>query len=251
MILLNCALFVFGCLLSSTVAQKKFKSKHLPNYISPCRLSSDLSDCIVKHAVASIPHISKGDPEFGSPSLNPWVLEKLELNPSSQLKILFTNCEIYGLNRAILKDAKIDFDKKRVDIVVYVEQIKLESHYNMDGQILVLPIKGDGKTNLEFGDCTFNYSVDYDLITRKDGKQYAANIRPDISFKINKAHFNFENLFNGNKQLGDNINKVLNDNPQDAINELGPAFSNVINLAATTIIRAYLLVVPFDELFVH
>ncbi|XP_030751904.1 protein takeout-like [Sitophilus oryzae] len=249
--LLNSALFVVGCLLSSSVAQKKFNSKHLPNYISACRVGSDLSDCIVKHARASIPQLSKGDPAFGSPSLNPWVLEKIELNPSSQLKLLFTDCKIYGLNNAILKDAKIDFDKKHIDLVVYIEQIKLDSHYNMDGQLLVLPIKGDGKTNLEFGDCTFNYSFDYDLITRKDGKQYITNIRPDISFKINKAHFNFENLFNGNKQLGDNINNVLNDNPQDAVTELGPAFSNVINLAATTIIRAYLMVVPFDELFLH
>lgn len=51
-------------------------------------------------------------------------------------------------------------------------------------------------------DCTFDYSFDFDLTQKKDGKTYMSNIKPKTSFKIGNGHFKIDNLFDGNKALG-------------------------------------------------
>lgn len=47
------------------------------------------------------------------------------------------------------------------------------------------------------------YGVDFDLIKKSDGKEYVSeNLRPSVTFKLKKAHFQFDNLFQGDKTLG-------------------------------------------------
>ncbi|XP_076275452.1 circadian clock-controlled protein daywake-like [Rhynchophorus ferrugineus] len=238
-------LLLVVCLLG--INGEKSKSKSLPSYIKACSRSADLSACALKHGTESIQHILKGDSNFKSPSLTPWFLERVEAKTGG-LELTLTNASVHGLEKTVLKNIKIDVDKKHVDLEVFMKTLRVDSLYKVNGQILVLPIKGEGPSEFIFNDCTFDYSFDYELTQKKDGKTYMANIKPKTSFKIENGHFQIDNLFDGNKALGDNINKVLNENSQEAIGELGQIISDVVNLAATTIIKSYLLSIPFDEI---
>jgi hypothetical protein len=44
------------------------------------------------------------------------------------------------------------------------------------------------------------------------GKSFIKTLATNVTIDPEMVWVNFENLFNGNKQLGDNINRVLNDN---------------------------------------
>jgi Haemolymph juvenile hormone binding protein (JHBP) len=46
-----------------------------------------------------------------------------------------------------------------------------------------------------------------------------------------------DNLFNGDKALGDNMNMFMNENWQDILNELKPAFSEAIGQILENIIN--------------
>lgn len=46
----------------------------------------------------------------------------------------------------------------------------------------------------------------------KDGEEYIRPDKADVRLKIVKLHFHFNNLFNGDKTLGDLGNQLVNDN---------------------------------------
>lgn len=48
---------------------------------------------------------------------------------------------------------------------------------------------------------SFDYTMDY-LLEKKDGKDYVKPIKSDLVFDVDRGFYHFDNLFEGNKQLG-------------------------------------------------
>ncbi|KAL1492309.1 hypothetical protein ABEB36_012782 [Hypothenemus hampei] len=244
-------LLVFAFCTTVTSSARKFKSKHLPDYISPCHTGDpNLSKCAIIQGNKAIPQVLKGDPNFKLLSFNPFKLEKMDFTANRNLELHLRNLKIFGLDTTEMIDANMNLKERHISIKFLTRSLKLTMNYNIKGQLLFLPISGEGPTTFQFDECTFDYSFNYDLVTKSDGKLYIGNIRPAVTFKIPKAKFHFENLFNGNKELGDNINRVLNENPQEIIAEFGILIKEIINIVATSIFESYLTVVPFEEIFI-
>lgn len=70
-----------------------------------------------------------------------------------------------------------------------------------------------------------------------------------ITHPINKVHFKFENLFNGDENLGNEMNKFMNDNWEDVAKDLNPSFEDTINSILTGIVNSLFTKVPYEELF--
>lgn len=62
-------------------------------------------------------------------------------------------------------------------------------------------------------------------------------------------HFYFENLFNGNKALGDNMNQFLNENWNDIFNEIKGPLLKGFGRVFSTIIGHVFSGIPYNELF--
>lgn len=90
----------------------------------------------------------------------------------------------------------------------------------MDGKILILPVTGNGPFNITVGkmivftkmlqvlswfiveNADLKYVFSYKKLTRKD-KEYAIIQGDDsLSWDIKNVYFKFDNLFNGNKIMG-------------------------------------------------
>lgn len=56
-----------------------------------------------------------------------------------------------------------------------------------------------------------------------------------------------DNLFNGDKLLGDTTNLFLNENWSDVINELKPALRDAMGIITGNVIRAVFDRFPYDE----
>ncbi|GLG93796.1 Uncharacterized protein GBIM_01145 [Gryllus bimaculatus] len=97
-------------------------------------------------------------------------------------------------------------------------------------------------------DAVMYYQQKYDL--EKKGDRYFLKF-PDSSatFNCSKAHFTMENLFNGDKQLGNTLNNFLNENWRAVVDDLGQPFVD----ASAQVIRqfTYTIVgdVPYDDIF--
>jgi Haemolymph juvenile hormone binding protein (JHBP) len=128
------------------------------------------------------------------------------------LRSSLKKAKITGLSTAVVNKVRTKFDKKfGLKAECLTEKIEILGNYTMDGQILVLPIKGRGKmlnsmTNVK---TLIDLRGDY---FDKDGETYI-NI---TSFKMRLipggATFNFENLFNGDQELSQTINNFMNEN---------------------------------------
>lgn len=56
-----------------------------------------------------------------------------------------------------------------------------------------------------------------------------------------------ENLFNGDKLLGDTTNRFLNENWSDVINELKPALRNAVGIITGSVIKAVFDKFPYED----
>jgi hypothetical protein len=61
--------------------------------------------------------------------------------------------------------------------------------------------------------------------------------------------FNFENLFDGNKELGDNTNQVLNDNWKEVFDDVKSGYSEVFSQILIKLYDSFFSKVSLEEAF--
>lgn len=98
--------------------------------------------------------------------------------------------------------------------------------YLVEGSVLVLPITGKGPFNLTAFGLNLKIRLNGDFVDYHN-KTYIVlkNFKSDITMDRFIVHL--ENLFNGNKMLGETMNNLLNENWQELNKELSPAFVDV------------------------
>lgn len=61
--------------------------------------------------------------------------------------------------------------------------------------------------------------------------------------------FNFENLFNGDKRLGDNINKVLNENWKEVYADVESGYKDAIGVIILQLLNSFFSKLSVEEAF--
>lgn len=101
---------------------------------------------------------------------------------------------------------------------MFLEDVTIEALYNFE------QVKRKGKTYMNFKDYTFNVS-------------------------LKGVTFNFENLFNGDKRLGDNINKVLNENSLEVFEDVKHSYERAFGLVLKQLLNNLFSKVSIEEAF--
>lgn len=136
----------------------------------------------------------------------------------------------------------------KYELYAKVPKVSIVGKYKVDGRVLVLPIRGEGNADLVFENCEL--AVKYKpKVTVKNGKQYIQTERFNLDFDTSRLHINLENLFNGNKELGDNMNQFLNQNWRDILNELKPAITFAMEGILKNIINRIFAKISYDDIF--
>ncbi|XP_045465636.1 protein takeout-like [Harmonia axyridis] len=192
------------------------ETKSLPKYIQKCSLKDPnaFSKCAVEVAMKAIPNIITGDKDYNIQKLNPLKIPLLQLD-SNGLNLNLTNQLVTGIETVKFNTIKYDKTAGKFTLDMNFVHIMLEGQYSIGGKILVLPISGNGDGYMDFKQCHLVFT--FDLKPGKDGKLKVDN--PDLETDFGGATFHMNNLFNGNKQLGDELNKFLNDNWREIIKE--------------------------------
>lgn len=108
---------------------------------------------------------------------------------------------------------------------IYSERLDFVGNYEMSGKIIHLPITGKGSANISMHQLTSIHEVFGDYYTKpEDGETYINVTDYKIIFKPKYVSFYFENLFNGDKVLGETMNQFMNQNWKAVFNELVPEY---------------------------
>lgn len=134
-------------------------------------------------------------------------------NSRFNLKSSFKDVEISGLSSSKTQKVAIRFDNFKLKTEIYTDRLDFVGNYKMTGQIIYLPIIGEGRTNISMQDLASRHEVIGEYFTKpEDGETYINITDYKIKFKPKRLTFKFDNLFNGDKVLGDNMNRFMNQN---------------------------------------
>ncbi|CAH2084387.1 unnamed protein product [Euphydryas editha] len=229
-------LMAIACFIAGACAGK------LPSFIKPCAASDpNLDQCIASVITGAGPKFAQGIPELGIKPLDPADLGKVVVkNPA--LNVIFEDTVVTGLAGFRLNNFKINVEKGKV-LLDFTANVTLKAHYEMDGQVLILPIKGSGQTKIKI--TNLNIVIRY---TYKTVDGYWTITDHKDTYKMDNAHFKFTNLFGGNKELADTTIKFLNENSLIIMQEIAPPAIDQIISSCVLEVRKLFKEIPAEEL---
>lgn len=138
----------------------------------------------------------------------------------------------------------------KYEVYATIPKITVSGDYKINGRVLVLPIQGQGKANLVFENAEMVVKYKPKVVVKK-GKDYIQTEKFQLSFDTTRMRINLENLFNGDKALGDNMNQFLNENWRDILNELKPSVTYAVEEILKGIINRIFAKVPYESVFLE
>lgn len=226
-------------------------SASLPPFIKKCKVGADLDKCVITSANAAIARFAKGDEKYRIPSTDPIHVRELSVKENAgsvAVNLKFNDVYITGLANSKLVNSRMDLDKKLIEWTFEVPKVVMDSQYKIDGRILILPITGNGKGHIELENVKLKFTLSYKLMTVK-GREVVKIEKIDAKHFTQKLKLNFENLFNGDKALGDNMNVILNDSWEELNKQLGPPLIQSIALYVQANLNRFLSQIPYSEIF--
>ncbi|KAL1488296.1 hypothetical protein ABEB36_015245 [Hypothenemus hampei] len=179
---------------------------------SVCKLTDPkLDDCLATNIENTLHSLKNGISDLGVRSLDPFKVPKLTIDAGNgplNLAQHYTEVSLGGLSDVKVQKAHYDLEKKALHIESMFPKIVQLAHYIVSGRILSLPVYGNGNASLILETCKIVLDLQLEEVTRNGQKFFnMKSIVADITPKKMITHF--DNLFNGNKLLGDNMNSVI------------------------------------------
>lgn len=85
----------------------------------------------------------------------------------------------------------------------------------------------------------------------KKGQDYATITFLSVDLDPTEAHFNFENLFNGDEAMGKQMNTIINENWKELFAEVKEGYNVALSAVVNNVASAIFNKVPMEDLFPH
>ncbi|XP_046978162.1 circadian clock-controlled protein daywake-like [Vanessa cardui] len=194
----------------------------LAPFIARCHATN--STCLRLSSQYALPIIAAGIPSLGMSSLDPMAMKQVKAVQSG-LKMDFKNTTVRGLRNCKVLELRRFTHKTEIDLKCSVTLI---GYYSLNGKLLVLPIEGQGKYKIKIQDVIVKVVLDIEEV-ESDGELYwKVKGFKQTADVVGRAQFNFQNLFNGNRQLSDPVHEFANTNWKDIFQEVAPPIVNTI-----------------------
>ncbi|XP_053604578.1 circadian clock-controlled protein daywake-like isoform X1 [Plodia interpunctella] len=231
------------CILAVICGVIGASAANLPSYFTACSESDpNLDHCIEDVIRAGGPQFADGIPELGIAPLDPLQLGKVVVNNPS-LKLTFTDTVVTGLRGFRVNAFKMQAAKGKA-MIDFTANVTLKAHYDIDGQVIILPIRGNGPAKIRI--TNLNIVIKYDFDTQ-DGHWVVTNYKD--TYKMDRAQFKFSNLFGGNKQLAETTHRFTNENWEIIMSEIAPGAIKGIIKSCVDVVNKFFSVVPAADMF--
>ncbi|XP_064535969.1 protein takeout [Drosophila montana] len=238
-------------LLLHMLALCHWSDARLPSSIRPCaRDDPQLERCIINAVYNLRPllvHGNLGDGYY-TPPLEPLQLDNIELGRSSQFQATFTDLEATGgsnfiIDRIIAKPQDILYD-----LWITLPRIDFKGKYFMRLNLLLLDIQGKGNMR---GYCDNAKAAVKMRGTRylRNGLEYVKFTKMTMRIQFKDFKLQLDNLFNGDRILGEVGNTLINDNQELYLNEIVPGLERGLSKKFLDVANEILATATFDEMF--
>lgn len=105
----------------------------------------------------------------------------------------------------------------------------MTSDYKMNGKILMIPIKGEGRLTGNFSDINADIMIQGERYQNSiDNNTYYRVRDVSIDFDVGNASVHLDNLFNGDKTLSSGMNLFLKENWKTITEDIKPGIADNI-----------------------
>lgn len=226
-----------------------------PNDVPRCRKGDSHSKCMINSAnILLHAYAAGGDRNINLLPLDPLSIPRIYIEQGEEspvnVVLTYTNNTFSGLRDFKFYEIK-GFNEKldgKYEIRFKGPRAELIGPYRVNGRILILPIQGDGISNITVLDADFLVRFN-GKATMKNGKTYLKVENLKMSFSLSKMIFNLTNLYKGDKVLGDNTNLFLNQNWLEVFTEIKKSVFSAFGQITENVLNNIFTKVPYDELF--
>ncbi|XP_011863107.1 PREDICTED: protein takeout [Vollenhovia emeryi] len=225
----------------------------LPSIIKPCaRSDPKVLECVANSARDTVVSLAKGLKSFKILPLEPLEINNLEIGAndgSVALKQEYQNVKIYGLTKNLqVYDYQINWDKLIFTSRSYNPRVDFTADYKLDGRVLLLPIRGEGKCNISMHDLVSTHDIRFETF-EKDGDTYMRAKKYITKFIPKHVTLNFDNLFNGQRAIGEQLTKFFADNADIIFQEFAGPYAETFGIVFTKITNDIFTRVPMSKIF--
>ncbi|XP_072377445.1 protein takeout-like [Diabrotica undecimpunctata] len=205
----------------------------LPSSFGRCSLKSpDLDECFKNNTERAVRLLKTATPELGLGSLDPLDIPELTIGEGTgPVHVIqkFKNVKLHGLTESKSLMGHIDIPNRILYTTSITPYLRLEGDYSLKGKVMLLPIYGEGKCNITLINTHINHTI-YAESVEKKGKEYWHFYNYTVTLRPEKMIYEFENLFNGDKKLGDQILSVLNENWSELFTDVRDGYEKSFGL---------------------
>ncbi|XP_030572088.1 protein takeout [Drosophila novamexicana] len=236
---------------TQTLAKPKGKSSKLPAFLKVChRDSPDLNVCARESFESLEPRLMDGIPELYIPPMEPLRVPEIKMDQDSgaiYLHSMYKNVKISGISKHTLNNLSIDPSQLKFTLSLTFPKLKLESEYSIKGKIMMMPMLGDGNCQVELTNITMATEL-FGEEYMKNGASYLRIKDIKVKYDLANVHMQLDNLFNGDKALGQRMNDFLNENWKSLSDEVRPlmikALVDILRASIDKLFEAF----SYDEL---
>ncbi|XP_026480097.1 circadian clock-controlled protein-like [Ctenocephalides felis] len=229
-------------------ADEVYLSENLPR----CKFED--TPCFENAVEQSVRILKDGNRKINLIPLEPLHVNAINIDTGAgnfRLQLDLKDCDISGFTgvQNLRITAKSD-NRLHWEVTGHVPKIEVKGKYKADGRVLVLPVQGEGDALITLYDLDiFLIIKEEDKRTERKGKAYMHLDTFDVKFTPKRVTMNFENLFNGDKVLGDNLNMFINENWPEVFKEVQPALEESLAQIFLEITNRVFDKVPAEEIY--
>ncbi|XP_046393243.1 protein takeout-like [Ischnura elegans] len=224
----------------------------LPDYIKVCKKNDPKSNqCIINSIYELRPKLLKGIPELNVPSLEPLRIPQIKFSSGPQaakFDATLSKITVHGPGNFIIRELRADLTRNVFDFKLLLPHLHFEGEYKLDVNILLLPIRGNGKISGNFT----QYAADVHMPgkkIKKDGEEYLELEKMQMKINVGKTEISLSNLFDGDPILGPATNRIINENSKIFLEEISPVLEDTLADLFTAIANRITLTFTYKELF--
>ncbi|XP_016952629.1 protein takeout [Drosophila biarmipes] len=207
------------------------KPAELPSFLKVChRDSPDLNTCARESYEALRPRLMEGIPELYIPAMEPLIVPQVKMDQDSgaiYLHSVYRNVKVTGISKHTVNELRLEPSKLKFIVSLTFPKLHLESDYSIKGKIMMMPLLGDGHCKVDL----VNITMRTELIGqeyKKNGANYLKINNVKVKYELSDVHIHLDNLFNGDKALGDRMNEFLNENWKALAEEVRPLMTKAL-----------------------
>lgn len=208
------------------------------------------SDCLIREAQQLLKQFVNGIPEYHVDKLDEMFIDSLEIKADGINQEL-QNIKISGLGNAKINDISFDNNFKLIRIS-FDATLKVIADYTLKGIFFWQPISGEGTTTYIARDIQTDLMILYDINENDNGKHRLKLKRYRTGFTIkDRVEYQYENLFNGDKEKSDVAHALLNKNWVIITNVFGSDFYSKIAGNVFDALKEFARSQDLEDLFLY